>query len=188
MSTKIDEREYKGYMIEVHIDESPQNPREYYNLGTMVCFHNRYVLGDSHTLDVEELKELITRKDVVSLPLFLYDHSGITMSTSKFSSPWDSGQIGYIYVTHKDVLEAYNRKRLSKRLLQKIISELEGEVEGYDCYIRGDVCGYIITKAGDEIESCWGFEGDPEKYMIPECKKIIDAINGETLDNILGLE
>ena len=39
--------------------------------------------------------------EVVALPLYLYDHSGITMNTSGFSCPWDSGQVGWIYCTKK---------------------------------------------------------------------------------------
>ena len=42
--------QYKGHTIDIHYDEDPQNPRDDYfcdNLGIMVCFHNRYDLGDS---------------------------------------------------------------------------------------------------------------------------------------------
>lgn len=38
---------------------------------------------------------------VAMLPLFLYDHSGITMSTGPFHCPWDSGQVGFIYMTYE---------------------------------------------------------------------------------------
>jgi hypothetical protein len=33
--------------------------------------------------------------------LYLYDHSGITISTSPFSCGWDSGQVGFIYLTRQ---------------------------------------------------------------------------------------
>lgn len=40
------------YTLLVSDDELPLNPREDYdNLGTMVCWHRQYNLGDGHTYD-----------------------------------------------------------------------------------------------------------------------------------------
>ena len=41
----------------------------------------------------ERLMKVISQKFLM-LPLYLYDHSGITMNTTGFSCPWDSGQVG----------------------------------------------------------------------------------------------
>jgi hypothetical protein len=39
--------EYKEYEIEIEQDEDAPNPRQDYdNLGVMVCWHDRYDLGD----------------------------------------------------------------------------------------------------------------------------------------------
>lgn len=43
----------------------------------------------------ERLMKVISQKFLM-LPLYLYDHSGITMNTTGFSCPWDSGQVGWI--------------------------------------------------------------------------------------------
>ena len=49
-------------------------------------------------LSTGELFSLVEQMDgMVILPLYLYDHSGITMNTCGFSCPWDSGQVGWIY-------------------------------------------------------------------------------------------
>ena len=49
-------------------------------------------------LTTGELFSLVEQMDgMVILPLYLYDHSGITMNTCGFSCPWDSGQVGWIY-------------------------------------------------------------------------------------------
>ena len=56
-------------------------------------------------LPMKALKELAERKNVV-LPLYLYDHSGITMScdlTYPYNDRWDSGQVGWIYASHQRV-------------------------------------------------------------------------------------
>ena len=34
----------------------------------------------------------------ITLPLYLMDHSGLAMQTTSFNDPWDSGQVGWIYV------------------------------------------------------------------------------------------
>jgi len=118
----------------------------------------------------------------VMLPLYLYDHSGITISTGPFSCPWDSGQVGYIYVSIKDVLQEFNRKRMSKKLKQKAIDILRSEVNTYDDYLTGSIYGYVIepTDENKEIQcddSCWGFFGyDHEASgLIEMAKNAIDC-------------
>lgn len=184
------------YRLDVMYDETAESPREWSNLGTMVCWHRSYNLGDehnyvrpkelflsllddshdelvandgftsrlyyfwkqvivddgdlvddlaigflnivedeTHTLlgdtfpaarfgrmvaeadsawideflnDAEEgeLRDILDSLDkYVILPLFLYDHSGITMSTSVFSCPWDSGQVGWIYASKQKFID-----------------------------------------------------------------------------------
>ena len=101
--------------------ESPRTSCD--NLGTMICFHNRYNLGDKHEYSSSsfnnwnELKEQI-KKDhdiAVILPLYLYDHSGITISTEPFSCNWDSGQIGWAFVSKETVRKELDYKRIPKR-------------------------------------------------------------------------
>lgn len=170
----VETLEYKGYEIKIfRDDDSPESPREWDNLGEMVCFHSNYTLGDKHKYTQEELVKIIKRKDVIALPLFLYDHSGITMSTGKsypFDCPWDSGQVGYIFVTYENIKKEYSKKRVSKALRQKIEKYLEGEVETYDNYITGNVYGYRIEDSkGNNLDGCWGFFGyDNEKSGLLE--------------------
>jgi len=38
--------EHAGYTIRIEQDQDAESPREYDNLGTMVCWHSRYKLGD----------------------------------------------------------------------------------------------------------------------------------------------
>ena len=152
-----------GLTLKIETDEDPRNPRkEFDNLGTMACFHNRYTLGDDHTLSIEEVKEIEDSKKYISLPIYLYDHSGITMRTTPFSCPWDSGKIGIIYVSKEQIRKEYNWKLITKKRLEKIEGYLKGEVEMYNQYLTGEVYGYTITndETGEEIDSCGGFYGD----------------------------
>lgn len=158
-------------------DEDPMSPRDWDNLGKMVCFHRRYNLGDKHDLKSSqfdgwgELREHIEKElgGVVILPLYLFDHSGITMSTdsSRFracdSAGWDWGQVGFIYATREDILKSWMKERLTLRLRARAVALLEAEVHTYDQYLQGDVHGYVIEDdEGNHVDSCWGYFGEDE--------------------------
>lgn len=159
----------EGRVLRITQDDYPLNPRtDWDNLGNMICFHGRYDLGDNHNLEPEDYYKLKNKKDVIVLPLYLYDHSGITMSTSPFSCRWDSGQVGFIYVTHAEIRKCFGVKRVTKELKDKVRGYLEAEVETYDQYLIGDIYGYDIVKQlecslghiHEEHESgCGGFFG-----------------------------
>ena len=42
------------YRLEVILDTYPENPRKWDNLGTMVCSHRRYDLGDEQAKNIDE--------------------------------------------------------------------------------------------------------------------------------------
>lgn len=166
--------DYKGFTISVELDTNPEDPRSWDNFGTMICYHPHYNLGDKHKLSMEEAGKIYHNKNVVALPLFLYDHSGITISTTPFSCPWDSGQIGFIYVTKDDVRKEFGR--ITKKVLEKVNKCLESEVKVYDEYLRGDVyCFTVENDEGEIIDSCGGFFGDGD-YCFEEAKRAIDYI------------
>jgi hypothetical protein len=167
-----------NYELEIFQDEDLYDtPRNWDNLGTMICFHRRYNLGDKNEIinsddfnSWSEQREWIEKniKPAVLLPLYLYDHSGITISTSPFSCNWDSGQIGWIFVTKDRVREEYKVKRITKDIIEKVTKVLEGEVETYDQFLTGEVYGYRISKIEvcdkgcehkKEVDSCWGYYG-----------------------------
>lgn len=181
----IETKRIGNYEIEIHTDESPESPRTSMdNLGKMICFHSRYSLGDKHDYDHrdysgwEEQKEAIIKNEKVCviLPLYLYDHSGITISTSPFSCRWDSGQIGWVYVSKERVRKEYGVKRINQKLIEKVTKVLEGEVETYDQYLRGDIYGYKVFEVSpdgekEEKDSCWGFYG--QEYCMKEAEDIV---------------
>lgn len=172
----LDTIDYRGYTIKVYQDELAESPREWDNLGTMLCIHSRYDLGDSHELDVEGILNLIGKPDIISLPLYLYDHSGISMSTNRaypFNCPWDSGQVGYIYVDKPTLRKEYSVKRVTKPIIDKAITVLVGEVDAYSKYISGQVYGYnIFNPQGEHLDGCWGFYDTDD--LTRECEGIID--------------
>jgi hypothetical protein len=169
----IETIEHKSYTIKIEQDDQPEGPREWDNLGTMYCVHRRYNLGDEHDMTASELLAFIADFDGVVLPLYLYDHSGITMNTTGFSCPWDSGQVGFIAVSREKILEEYSWKKLSHKRRDRIRGYLKNEVETYDQFLRGEVYGYITEDADENhIDSCWGFYD--KDHMIQEAKDNID--------------
>ena len=146
-------------------DLDPENPREAFdNLGTMVCWHRRYKLGDEQpTCNPTEFWDELDRGDHIILPLYLLDHSGITISTEPFSCPWDSGQVGWIYMTLGQAMENWHHLSDPENrdtLIELAERCLRAEVEEYDMYLTGDCWGYSILDADEvDIESCWGFYG-----------------------------
>ena len=199
-----DTTEFGDYVIKVDHDDMAESPRDWDNLGTMICWHSRYNLGDykendyrdpdnfmhaisglyedeyTDYLDDDQIKrcyEAAYHKNII-LPLYLYDHSGITMRTTGFSCPWDSGQVGYIYISLEDVRKEYGWKKITKKRRAQIEKYLTGEVEVYDHYLTGSVYGYSIEKGEDEehIDSCWGYFGyytDDDGYMLSVIKDAI---------------
>jgi len=160
--------EHKGLNINIWLDTDPMNPREWDNIGTMVCFHGRYDLGDKHEFrDPEHFEEfLIEEKDnIFYLPLYMYDHGGITIKTSPYGCEWDSGQVGYIYIT---------KKRAEEEGLRDPFHNLEREVKEYDHYLVGNCYGYTIEdNEGEMLDSVGGFIGY-EEVAIGEAKTNAD--------------
>lgn len=110
----------------------------------------------------------ILSKHFLWLPLYLYDHSGITMNTSGFSCGWDSGQVGIIVVPKYAIRHLWHTggvNALTKKEVAVWERRLKGEVETYDHYLTGACYGGIIeTRASEDDEweeedSCWGFYG-----------------------------
>lgn len=144
------------------------NPRtDFDNVGTMVCFHTRYTLGDETDLRADhfegwdELEKHLREEEnaFVLLPLCLHDHGGISMQVGT-SSGWDSGQVGFIYATKEQARQAGWGDLTEQEMEKRVTQCLTHEVETYDQYLRGDVWGYqIVTEDGKVVDSCYGFYG-----------------------------
>ena len=160
--------------ITVVRDQHPESPREWDNLGVMACWHRRYSLGDKQPREApDEWLEANAPSGSVVLPLYLYDHSGITMRTRAFGDPWDSGQVGWIVASPDAIRKAFSCNRITKKTRARVEACLTAEVATYDAYLRGEVWGYVIDAHGEEdaADSCFGFYGDDlhgVKAHVPE--------------------
>ncbi len=160
---------YKNFNINIYYDDEPENPREWDNLGNMMCWHKKYNLGDKNNFNSDsfnnwnEIQKHIKNelKGYIILPLRLYDHSGISISTCTsypYNDRWDSGQVGFIYITKEKILKEYSNKIVSKKIREKVTQYLIDEVKIYDQYLRGEIYSYTTEdNAKNVINSCCGF-------------------------------
>jgi hypothetical protein len=183
------ERVENGRRIRATImyDPEPVSPREWDNLGTMVCFHKHYNLGDrlgrKHGFETPSqfLEFLEENEDkILVLPLYLMDHSGLSISVDDTmfrmvdSVGWDWGQVGWIYVTYEDIRKEYDVQNITGEVLDKAKKSLIAEVEEYNQYLQGQVMGFIIqehhhVKCWQTIDSCFGFyDIDSLLWHVPE--------------------
>jgi len=178
----IREEIYKNYTIKIVVDDRPLDPiEEFDSFGKMVCFHKWYSLGHKHNLrsgdfdSLEDVKNYLIKEEkaYIILPLYLYDHSGITISTTPFNCVFDSGQMGFIYATKEQILKEYGVKRITPKIRKKVEKLLIAEVDTYDKYLTGEVYGFQILKDGDIEDSCYGYYDTPKNIM-SECKLRID--------------
>lgn len=162
-------------------DTHPSNPRtDFDQLCLMACAHGRYNLGDEKAKSTlaeklgvyaanYTLVELVTMAHVKGLvfaskPLYLYDHSGITMATTPFFCPWDSGQVGEILIFTADIKSEFGIKRLTAKkraeLLEVAEKRINDEVAEYDAYLTGDIFTLQFLDEDGEVEdSICGFVG-----------------------------
>ena len=197
--------EYKlksGNILKIYPDESADSPRDWDNIGVMVCFHNKYNLGDKTDYNSrdynswEELEKAIIEKEkpVVILPVYLFDHSGLRIKVGSFSgllpggyAEFDSGQVGFMFSRRDDVLKEYGVKKISPKIKEKVEKLLRGEIAVYDQYLMGDVYGFRVVKPThcdecgnddeEEVDSCWGFYGHD-----PKTNGMLDQINDQIIE------
>lgn len=162
----------KPAVLRIFTDDSPESPREWDNLGTLKTWHRSYDFSDDDApnIDSDDFEEWAKENDVaLYLPVYMLDHSGVRLSTRDFCDRWDSGQVGYIWVTRDKLRQEYGQARITKALLKKAQAVLQGEIETLDQYASGDVYGFVIERpckcgsCGDthaeHIDSCFGFYG-----------------------------
>ena len=179
---------YKGHHINIYYDPDPQSPREWDNLSTFYTSHPHYRPEEDFYRHFER-EEVFDHygdfsdsfeKKYIALKIYLYDHSGLTISSGPFSCPWDSGLFGMVAVSIEKVKKEYGWKKITAARRRKIEGYLQREIDIYDQYLRGEVYGFQITPEdndSDILGSCWGYFGDSGiEQLKAECRDTIDAL------------
>lgn len=117
---------------------------------------------------------------IAAMPLFLYEHSGITMRTGSLiflgedevtredtdsrnrfafdADGWDTSFVGFI-VADEESLTKCCGDDAEYRTREWLEDMLRTEVEVYAMYLEGQVYGYIVGENTPFEDSCWGFLG-----------------------------
>ena len=181
--------EHTGMRVTVLVDEYPTNPRELNdNLTTMICHHRNYSLGDVKESEqfnsynsLKELKQALVEyygEMAYIKPLSLYDHSIQTLAIGEPSDMWDSGYVGFIFVTKEQARKWFNVKRITKSVIEKIEKLAQSEVEEYNkVWLWGEVYVLSLEKVFTNIED--------KNDCIEES---MDCIGGFTFDNDYTVE
>ena len=100
MNTILETLNIKGFDVNILADRDAENPLAW-GSATLVTAHRRYTFGgDRLPFDANSIEEAfdwhldskgLTRRDVIWLPVYLYDHSGLALSDTPFGDRWDSG-------------------------------------------------------------------------------------------------
>lgn len=159
-----------GRRLEIEVDQDPMNPREWDNLGSMVCVSNCYHVGDRHSYPKSydgywsDLLRAIDGTEgplIDCLPLFAGRSYSSPLSTS------GGTQVGFMFVPLVRAVNNFLGSPMTDEMLMRVRRCLMAELEEYNQYLTGDVYGFMLygptcDKCGnDEVieDSCWGFFG-----------------------------
>ena len=202
------------YKAVFEIDDSCDSPVDGNTLGTMVTWHQNYDIGHIanpdypksrfkavlmsdylgyeeidypywNTEEDEEELDRLVQENYLFKDLYIHDHGSVCVSTKPFLDPWDSGHLGFIYATKKEVRSSYQMDRQTSfsfmptgfrdnySLLRKeetlmLLGEeqLDREIDVYNMWSQGDTWMYFVYEIADEdgpyIESCGSLIGESE--------------------------
>lgn len=194
--------------LKIYYDSYVENPREFIEYDSVIAYKSQYTLGEEiipEPIDWLEEKLNVPKKyeysnarlaeleaiffdRFIAKHIYLYEHSGLAVSTLPFSNKWDSGQVGYIYISKEKVRANYGAKKVGKKLKQLVLDILEAEVEELNHYVSGEVFGFkILDSEGSVVDSCWGFYGDNflENGMLDNIDTSLLGITDEELKTLL---
>ena len=179
-----------GRTLKIVHDTNSENPRVWDNLTQMIFIGSKKGLGDEHNyrvsdfIDWDEAKKTISKDLDVAIikPVYLYSHSGETISTKPFTCRWDSGQIGFVVITKKLIRQEYSTKYVLKKHIALAESVLDGEIETLDTFVTGEIYGFELEDEDENtLDSCYGFFGSDLKT-----NGILDNLSEEDKNEVIN--
>lgn len=114
MTEAVETEMVGNFKIEIFCDDDPMSPREWSNLGHMVCWHDRYNLGDEQRRDCQEewIRELAMELDPhLEDRIYYWEDEGfdklVIMLKNKLISKFGSEDL----LVHEDITETHNIAR-----------------------------------------------------------------------------
>ena len=142
-------------------------------------------------IEIDPVEYLRREGARVIMPLYVYEHSGITIragspigprltredvrSSGRFAldgAGWDTSMVGFVYDTPEGVRECIGDDATD----EQIEKALDQEVETYAAWLEGRVFVAVVEdEDGDVIESVGGFIDD-EKYAMQEAVSMAESV------------
>ena len=157
----------------IQYDMNPESPREWDNLGTIYSNH-RWYDPDGHQIEeiMNDYDNSLSKEFLaghIYLPVYGYEHSGLSISTGRgypFNDRWDSGVFGIIAVSKDKIRKEYGCRRISTKLREQVLDLLRSEIKTLNQYYNGEVYAYTVEdERGYIVESCCGY------YDMEYCEK-----------------
>ena len=142
MSDPVESFEYRGYQVEIIYDHDAEDPLNGYDDVKLYAPHRRYRFGN-----VNHDAPKGTR---IKVPVYMYDHSGLAVSTTPFSCHWDSGRLGTMFIENEDLKNIDTGDEMD--YLMSVFSE-------WSYYVSGEAYCLDISLRGEVIESISGHFG-----------------------------
>ena len=186
---------YKGYRIRIEPDENSESPDKWENDDVFLIYQHRQFTIERAGFDVHEINK--AEDEYYIFPVEAYIHSGISLSlfNGTRSCRFDSSVSGYVLV-RKTSFSEEDSVKVAESLISDWNMYLNGEVYGYiiekpktvysitkedfdkelseGTTIRDLESKFSISTEWEEVDSCWGYYGDPNDTCLSEAKNIID--------------
>ncbi len=115
-----------------------------------------------------EAPELLAQHGAL-LTVYRFEHSGTAYSTSPFNDPWDSGAVGLIWISDKEL----EQEQLGGRPKDEILKRLSDEVEEYSAWANGECYAVMLSKDDAVIDCLGGLIGDDGlEYGLEEMRRL----------------
>jgi hypothetical protein len=147
------------YKCEIRDDINPFDPREFGCLSVLSLSIEGYDLPNEMPVPFDDLNSWEEVHDYIKSegglfikPVYAYIHGGITISLGSFSCRWDSGCVGFVFTTQKNI----DGWGISEDMVEQTIAS---EIKEYDQYLTGDsyLVDIIDTIDGEIIDTFGGF-------------------------------
>lgn len=151
-------------VVEISYDPFCENPlQDWDHVGhiVMVPHFSNFCTESGVTTedyDSEDMKKVCqyTRDGGLYVPIYAYEHGGVSFSLSPFGDPWDSGCAGFFYVTPEEAEKTWGHMTPEQRKVA-CMTEAKSLVSLMNAYAGGEC--YIMTLYDtdfNEVESLGG--------------------------------
>lgn len=164
-----------NYTISVVPDYNAGSPREWTNVSRIISGSQWSGIADEQrSFSPAELRELAAEMladadalAVWALTIYDYGSNGIGLALSEMYEPGaeidsETRFDALVYADAESCRESFGETWT----LEQMRGAVTSEIEELSRWARGETYGYVVSdEAGEHIDSCWGFIGEPERAL-----------------------